>query len=160
MAFGERTEKGLALLGVPIRVYLGGVFVLASLYKIQEPYAFALNIATYRILPLHLVNLLAIVLPWLELIAGVFLIVGLWTRESALLILGMMAMFVTALAIALARGYEMSCGCFASRDAAEEIGIGTLLRDVFWIALAAYALLLDDGRYGADGILRRLKRHA
>jgi uncharacterized membrane protein YphA (DoxX/SURF4 family) len=160
MAFGERTRRALALIGIPVRVYLGAVFISASLYKILVPYEFALNIATYQILPLHLVNLTAIVLPWLELITGVLLIAGFWTKENALLILGMMLMFTIALTIALARGYEMTCGCFASREAADEIGVGTLVRDLFWIALAAYALFLDDGRYGLDRFLGRRRQHA
>ncbi|MFH1679895.1 MAG: MauE/DoxX family redox-associated membrane protein [Candidatus Eisenbacteria bacterium] len=160
MAFGERTRARLALVGIPVRFYLGAVFVLASLYKIREPYDFALNIATYQILPLELVNPMAIMLPWLELVTGLLFIAGFWTKENALLILGMMLMFVIALVIALSRGYEMTCGCFASREAAEEISARTLVRDFFWIALAGYALLFDDGRYGLDRFLGRRRRNA
>jgi uncharacterized membrane protein YphA (DoxX/SURF4 family) len=150
----------LALAGIPIRVYLGGVFVAASLYKIRNPYDFALNIATYQILPLETINVFAIVVPWIELLAGVMLIAGLWTRENALLILGMMVMFTAALGIALSRGYEMSCGCFSSRDAAEEIGASTLIRDFIWMGLAVYTLCFDAGRYGLDGLLRKGRQHA
>ncbi|MFH1279573.1 MAG: MauE/DoxX family redox-associated membrane protein [Candidatus Eisenbacteria bacterium] len=160
MGFGETRSRALAAIGAPIRVYLGGVFVLASLHKIQEPYEFALSVATYQILPLPAVNLFAIFLPWLELITGGLLIAGVWTRANALLILGMLIMFTTSLGIALARGYQMSCGCFASQEAAEQIGTGTLVRDILWVLLAAYVLLLDDGRFGLDRFLRRRTSHA
>lgn len=160
MALTEKTRKALAIVGVPVRVYVGLVFVTASIYKIQAPYQFGLSIATYQILPLQLVNIMAIVFPWIELAAGVLLIVGFWTKENALLILGMMVTFLVALLIALSRGHEMSCGCFASKQAAEQIGIHTIWRDLVWIALAAYALLFDDGRYGLDGVLRRRTKHA
>lgn len=160
MGFGGERGGVLAAVGVPVRVYLGGVFLHASLHKIQEPYEFALSVATYQILPLGLVNLFAIVLPWLELVTGLLLIAGAWTKENALLILGMMILFTTSLGIALARGYQMSCGCFASQEAAEQIGTGTLVRDLFWILLAAYVLLFDDGRFGLDRYLRRQTRHA
>jgi len=157
----ERKNRSiLAAIGLPVRVYLGAVFVLASIHKIQVPYDFALSVATYQIIPLWLINLFAIALPWIELVTGVFLIVGFWTKENAFLILGMMIMFTVALILVLAQGYEMTCGCFASQEAAEQIGIPTLLRDLLWIALAGFTLLFDDGRFGVDGILRRQARHA
>jgi putative oxidoreductase len=160
MAFSARTRGALAAVGVPVRIYLGGVFVFASLYKIQEPYEFALSVATYQILPLGVVNLFALIVPWIELVTGVLLIVGAWTKENSLVILGLMAMFLTALLIALSRGYQMSCGCFASQEAAEDIGFHTIFRDLIWAALAAYSLVFDDGRFGADRFLRRLGKHA
>ncbi len=160
MALSERTEKILAALSVPVRLYLGAVFIEASIFKIQEPYEFAIGVATYQILPLGLVNLVALLLPWIELVAGVLLIAGFWTKENAFLVLGMMVVFLASLVSALARGYEMSCGCFASLEAAENIGIQTLYRDIVWIVLALFVLLFDSGRYGADRFLRRRNRYA
>ena len=160
MALSERTVKILAALSVPVRLYLGVVFIEASIYKIQEPYEFALGVATYQILPLGMVNLVALLLPWIEIVTGVFLIVGFWTKENAFLVLGMMVVFLAALVIALARGYEMSCGFFASQEAAENIGIPTLYRDIVWIVLALFALLFDNGRFGVDRFLRRRNRYA
>jgi len=160
MAARERTRRFLASLALPARIYLGGVFIFASIYKIQEPYEFALSVATYQISPLYLINLFAIILPWLELFVGITIIAGFWTRESAFLILGMMVLFAVALAYALAQGHEMTCGCFASQEAVDQIGVHTLVRDIVWITLAAYVFLFDDGRYGVDGLLRRRRSHA
>lgn len=160
MAFGTRTRGVLAAAGVPIRVYVGGIFIFASVYKIQEPYEFALSVATYQVLPLGLVNLFALVVPWIELVTGVLLIAGAWTKENAFVIMGLMAMFLAALLIALSRGYQMSCGCFASQEAAEEIGGRTVFRDLLWMVLAGYTLAFDDGRFGADRFLRRQGKHA
>jgi uncharacterized membrane protein YphA (DoxX/SURF4 family) len=141
-------------LALPIRVYLGMVFILASLYKIAEPAEFALSIATYGILPLELINLMAICLPWIEVIVGFTLIVGFWTRASALVIAGMMIMFMVALVIALAKGLSLSCGCFASAEAGDEISYLTLIRDTVWLLAAGYVLVFDDGSLGLDGWLR------
>ncbi len=152
--FSPKTQGRLSLLGVPIRLYLGGVFLVACLFKIHDPYTFALSVATYQILPLELVNPLALVLPWVELIVGLSYLLGFWTKQSALLILGMMLMFLTALLIALNKDLQLSCGCFASQDAADEIGLHTVFRDLGWMALALYTLLLDDGRFGLDGLLQ------
>lgn len=151
----SRLRNGLCALAVPVRVYLGVVFVAASIYKIAEPHEFAISIATYDILPLELVNPMAILLPWIEVVCGVTLIAGIWTRASALCILGMMVMFVAAILVALAKDLQMSCGCFASAEAEDEIAAGTVLRDLAWTAGAAYVLVVDDGRFGLDGAWRR-----
>ena len=144
----EKSKHLFALAGVPVRLYLGGVFLFACLFKIHDPYAFALSVATYQILPLELINPFALALPWVELIVGLSYLLGFWTKESALMIGGMMVMFLVALVLALSKDLQMSCGCFASQEAADEIGIATVFRDLGWLALAAYTLFLDDGRFG------------
>ena len=155
MSPAERRRIILTALSVPIRIYLGLVFSYAAVYKIAEPYDFALAVATYQIAPLVLVNIFAIVLPWVELVTGTALIAGFWTKENASLILLMMLIFIAALSIVLGTGRELGCGCFASEEAADEITWLTLVRDLFWTALAAFLILFDDGRYGVDGLLRR-----
>ena len=99
---------------------VGGVFVYASLSKIADPQAFAKIIYHYQLIgpsaSLGFVpaNLLAVALPWLELIAGVLLISGVWRREAAWLTALMLAVFVIAVASALFRGIDIqNCGCFA-----------------------------------------------
>jgi putative oxidoreductase len=151
--------RGHALLGLAARLYLGGVFLFACFHKILDPSSFALDVATYEILPLPLVNLAALVLPFVELLAGVLLVLGLRTRAAALLILGMMAVFIAALASALSRGLEMSCGCFASAGGeSDPISGWTLVRDGAWLLLAAYVLLLDRAPLGLDRLLARRRR--
>lgn len=156
--------KGHPLVSFAARIYLACVFLLACLHKIVDPHAFALDIATYEILPLQLVNLLAIVLPWVELVTGLMLLIGFRTRAAALLISGMMAMFTTAVAIALAKGLDMSCGCFASKGAAEDpISWWTIMRDLSWLALSLYVMVLDRSLLGIDRWLdasRRPPAHA
>jgi putative oxidoreductase len=148
--------RGHAVLALAARWYLGPLFMLAAWHKIAEPGAFALDIATYQIVPLGLINLMAIVLPWLELVTGAMLVVGLRTRAAALAIAGMMTMFTVAIAIAVSKGLEMSCGCFASQGAAEDpISWRTIVRDSAWLALALYVLLLDRRPLGLDRLWPR-----
>jgi putative oxidoreductase len=143
--------RGHAWLCLGARLYLGLIFVAAAWHKLVEPGAFAIDIATYQILPLALVNPMAIVLPWVEIVAGLMLIVGFRTRAAALLIASMMAVFTAAIAIALGKGLDMSCGCFASQGAAEDpISWRTIVRDASWLALAVYVLLLDRRPVGVD----------
>ncbi|HSL17318.1 MAG TPA: MauE/DoxX family redox-associated membrane protein [Methylomirabilota bacterium] len=144
-------ERAAAWLAVPARWYLGVLFVGACLHKIADPRAFAVDIATYDILPLALVNLVAITLPWVELAAGLMLLVGLRTRAAAMLVAGMMAVFLAALAVALGRGLDMSCGCFASQGAEDDpISRLTVLRDLVWLALALLVMVYDRGLMGLD----------
>ena len=150
---GARTAAWLA---APARWYLGLLFVAASLHKIADPQSFAVDIATYDILPLVLINLAAITLPWIELAAGAMLIAGWRVRAGSLLVAGMMVVFLAALIVALARGLDMSCGCFASQGADEDpISRLTILRDLWWLGLALFVLVFDRGLVGIDHLLQR-----
>jgi len=154
---------GHAWIALPARWYLGLVFIWACLHKIAAPDGFALDIATYNILPLGGVNLLAITLPWVELVAGALLLAGLRARAASLMVAGMMLMFLVAIGIALHQGLDMSCGCFASQAAqeADPISWRTVLRDLAWLLLACYVALFDRRALGLDRLLaRRSERDA
>lgn len=142
------------------RLYIGYIFIYASLHKIAHPASFALDIATYDILPLFLVNVQAITLPWLEIVSGVLVVIGFRTKGAALTIVGMMVMFIVAISIALYNGLDTSCGCFASQSVAEEDPISylTILRDVGWLAIAGYIVVFDKAKLGLDGYLQRRRR--
>ncbi len=137
---------------LPVRVYLGGVFLVACYHKLLDPRGFALDVATYQFLPLFSVNLFALVLPWVELLAGAMLVVGLRVRAAALLTSGMMLAFMVALGWALYLGLDMSCGCFASQATAQgdTISWHTMLRDTSWLVLSLYVLLFDREPLGLE----------
>jgi len=101
----------------------------------------------------------AIVLPWIELASGVMIVIGWRTRAASLLIAGMMAVFLAAIIMALAKGLEMSCGCFASQAMVEDpISWKTVLRDLGWLAIPLYVLVFDRNPAGVDGLVARVKR--
>lgn len=126
------------VLTVLARALLAVTFIWAAWHKIIEPGEFALTIATYQILPLPLINLQAIGLPWIEMLVGILLIVGLWSRESALVTVGMNVMFITAILITLYRGEEIMCGCFASAEAGHQIGWDLVFRDFGLLVVGVY----------------------
>ncbi|UCF79940.1 MAG: DoxX family membrane protein [Acidobacteriota bacterium] len=133
------------------RVVLACVFVYASLHKISDPAAFAQNIQNYRMMPLWSTNLLAIYLPWLELLAGIFLLVGFWIRASAVALAGLSGLFIVGLTQAVVRGIELHCGCFSS--AGEASGTGEMLLHIAGNAglLAMGALLVARTRSAPEG---------
>lgn len=104
------TQKYFAPL---VRIVLGAIFIYASMDKIANMPDFAKVILNYKILPVQLVNLLAIFLPWLEFVLGVFLITGKFERASLLVYTAMLVVFIIALSQAQIRGLDISCGCFS-----------------------------------------------
>lgn len=112
-----------------IRLILGVTFIWASIDKIANPGGFAVSIYNYRMLPHETINLMAIVMPWLELVTGVLIITGILMRGSAFWIGVMLLVFIVALSSALARGLDISCGCF-SVEGGHGVDIGLLIRDI------------------------------
>ena len=149
--------KGHSCIALAARLYLGWLFVTASLHKIVHPDAFALDVATYQFLPLYTVNLFALVVPWLELVIGVLVAVGYRVRAAALLIVLLMLSFIVALIWALHLGLDMSCGCFASQAAASDDAISwrTLARALSWLALGLYVLGFDRNPLGIERMMKR-----
>ncbi|MDP8255092.1 MAG: MauE/DoxX family redox-associated membrane protein [Candidatus Alcyoniella australis] len=144
--------RGHAWIALPLRLLLGGVFLAACWYKIAHPDEFALSIATYGIVPLWLINIFAVVLPWVELATGLLIVLGLRTRAAALLVSAMLLMFSVALVIALAKGLDTGCGCFASAQAGETITPLTVVRDAALLLPALYVLAFDRRPLGLDRI--------
>jgi hypothetical protein len=92
-------------------------------------------------LPDVTVNLVAILLPWLELLSGSLLVLGLWMEGSILILSGLMVVFIGALGINLARGLDVHCGCFITQSS-DPITILTLFRDSLFLLLAFYLFYL------------------
>jgi putative oxidoreductase len=142
------------------RYALAAVFLYAGIAKAWNPQEFGLEIARYRMVPHGLINSMAIMLPWIEIVAGVLLVVGLWARAAALLCSGLMVVFIAAIISALKRGLDISCGCFGGGDQAARLSQATLWRDLLWLLWAAHATLYDRGVLGIDGLRERRRRRA
>jgi putative oxidoreductase len=130
-------------LTVRAQFILAAFFVVAGAAKIADPPGFAHEIHNYRLLPAAAIGAFALILPWLEVLAGVALFLGLWRREAAGLLGVLLIVFTGALTINLARHHPVDCGCFGAprveRTEAERLLDMKLaiLRDVGLLALAA-----------------------
>lgn len=118
------------------RIILGAIFIAAGIPKIMYPAEFAAAVYNYRILPDALVNIVALVLPWVEVLVGGMLIVGIWMPGAVLIYTLLMISFIAALAYNVARGLDIHCGCF-SPTSGEVINLWTITRDaaIFLISL-------------------------
>jgi uncharacterized membrane protein YphA (DoxX/SURF4 family) len=139
-----------APLQVLCRLALGGIFIYASLDKIAHPRAFAGIIANYAILPDWLVTLPALVLPWLELLAGLLLVAGVWTRSAAATLSLLLLAFIAALAFNALRGIDMSCGCFSTSAADKENAWVLVGRDLLILLPGIIIVLFAREKEAAD----------
>ena len=96
----------------------------------MNPAAFARDIDNYRLLPYFLVTIMAIILPWLEVLCGIFLIFGRWRKGAAFILLFLTFIFLIAIGSAVARGLDITCGCFSMTVEGTKIGYTRLAQDI------------------------------
>jgi uncharacterized membrane protein YphA (DoxX/SURF4 family) len=124
-----------------LRLIVAAFFIYAAVDKIVHPDRFADVVWDYQILPEWIVNLFAVVLPWVEVAVGFTLIAGIWLPSSAGLATAMMVMFTVAVTVSLVRGDDaFHCGCFSTTQEGAGSGWDLLWRDGL-ILLACLALL-------------------
>jgi putative oxidoreductase len=120
-----------------LRIIVGGGFVTAGILKIIDPASFADNVANYRLARHELINLVAIILPWIEVVAGLLVLTGIWLRAAALVIAALTVVFLVVIVSALARGLNIQCGCFGTVGGTRA-GWFNLVIDLSFLGLALW----------------------
>lgn len=137
------------------RWILGLTFIYASFHKILSPGEFARIVYGYDLFPYVLINLIAIIIPFLELVAGLALIIGFYPRAAAIIINGLLLSFMLALTINLIRGHEFDCGCFSAGQSGDAgSSKTTLVRDVIYFVLGIQIILFEGRRKARLGHLK------
>ncbi|MGA2937632.1 MAG: MauE/DoxX family redox-associated membrane protein [Syntrophobacteraceae bacterium] len=128
-------------LSFALRLYLGYFFIYASLSKIPYPAQFAEAIANYRLIPYMVLNLGALILPWIELVTGLFLIIGFKSRSCAIMIGLLLIMFDVMVLINMYWGAPITCGCYDT--VGEPIGWKKVLENALMLAFSVQIYYCD-----------------
>jgi len=122
------------------RLLLGGIFIYASYDKIIHPVPFAEIIYNYQILPDVLVNPASLFLPWLELLVGLSLLLGIWLSGAVLISNLLLMVFFSTLVFNMARGLDIDCGCFTVSGSTSSGGhmLWYLFRDGLFLFVAVF----------------------
>ncbi len=143
------SPRAVGIVVLVLRVVLGAIFIIAGASKVGNANMFAAQIAGFRILPQIVIAPLALGLPFLEILLGGYLILGLFTRTSAWVAAVLLALFDAAIASAVVRGMTVSCGCFGPNDATVTTW-SEVARDAVFVLLAVIVALRPPGALALD----------
>jgi len=137
------------MLVLVLRVALGLVFAIAGGLKIGHFDVFASQIAGFEILPQAAIAPLALLLPFVEVALGIYLILGLFTRAAGAFACVQLLIFSAAIASAVVRGISASCGCFGPSDQTTT-SWPEVARDLALALVAAYIAWRAPGALAVD----------
>jgi uncharacterized membrane protein YphA (DoxX/SURF4 family) len=143
----------MQLIVTPARLLLGLVLVVAGALKIGHAPELAGAIAGFRLIAPAVIAPLAVILPWFEVVLGLYLVAGLFTRLAAIVAAVQFVIYAAAIASAVLRHIPANCGCFGPGDAA----VADWPHVGFDLALAAVACIIAAGAPGALALDRRLR---
>jgi putative oxidoreductase len=126
-----------------LRLVLGFIFIYAGAEKISSPAVFTESISNYQLLNPFMINVTAILLPWLEVFSGILLLSGAAVKENSFILSGLLAVFIITAVISLARGLDIDCGCFGTTTV--RLGFTKILENTL-LLIAGIILMI----YGSD----------
>lgn len=149
------SERLWNLLSTLLAWALGVLFIYAGVEKIIDPKQFAQSIKYFQMVPLSLVNAMALILPWWEVAAGVAILTRSWRRVGTWLILLMLIVFTIAIAAAVSRGLNISCGCFGKGSG--KAGYSKLAENMGMIAATALVLWYRPANEPTEPLLAEMQ---
>lgn len=143
-------------ISLAVRLTLGMIFLVSAAEKLPIMSDFGHAIANYKLLPLSMVNLAALLFVWTELTVAVLLIAGAAVRGAGLVSGAMLTVFIIAIISAMARGLEIDCGCFApGQGEPEKVGWPKVFEDIGFLAGAVFLVYFPKSPFTVDRLLRR-----
>lgn len=138
-----------------LRLVLGGLFIFAASMKLYDLQAFNDSVRAFELVPDnadHAIVLLTFIVPWIELLCGTLLLLGLWTRSAALVLSFLLICFIGGVFSVLARGMHVTCGCFGKFEVPCTGPIGTchIVRNTVLLAVSVVVLWKGPGSLALD----------
>jgi uncharacterized membrane protein YphA (DoxX/SURF4 family) len=158
-----------AWLALAARLAIGLIFLLAGVSKLAAPGTFSATLLAYNLLPVDLLHPVSLILPWIEVVVGLYLLAGMFTRATAWTAIVMLVVFMLAIGQAVLRGLSLEdCGCFGSITSAvpalqyvlggSSLGPADIVRDAVFAALALLVALGPATPYSVDALLARRRQ--
>lgn len=141
------TKMGVEILSLLTRLGLALMWLLSGYQKMASPMAFRQSIEAYELFSPEIVSLIAMTLPPVEIVLGLFMLVGLFLVPTAAVTAVIMVGFIAGLSSAAIRGLEIDCGCFSAGDG-DPSSLGFVIaRDVVFLAMAVWAILFPYRKF-------------
>ena len=128
---------------VILRIIIGGVFIWAGITKIVNPIGFIKDIQNYKLFPLNISLIIAIILPWVEFLCGICLLLGIRIKSSSFLTSFILALFIVIILITMIRGINIKCGCFGAHSG--QVGWTLLIQDIVLFLMTFLTFQYDRG---------------
>jgi len=140
------------------RIIVGGIFLLAGLAKISDPVRFLLTLREFQLFPEVIIRFLAVYLPWLEFILGLFIMLGILYRTSSLMLAFLNAVFTLAILSVIIRGIDIDCGCFGLLadilKIPDSADIKAVIRNLLFIGMCLYIFFVKDTVISIENYVR------
>ncbi len=129
-----------------LRIILGTVFIYSSLHKIIHPKQFAEIIYGYNLFPLYTINLMAITIPFAELVTGTGIICNIYPKASSIIIISLLTGFIISISVNMISGHKFDCGCFSFGKTDNSATWQLLLRDILFFCTSVFIFFYKQNR--------------
>lgn len=135
------------------RLVLGGVLLAAGYLKAFNPSKAKMAVRAYQALPVPIANIFGLALPWLEIGAGLLLIMGVAVRYTSVFAGALLLLFIVAISQAWARGLSIDCGCFGGGgqiNAKDTRYLPEIARDIGLALISFYLFRYPTSRFALE----------
>lgn len=127
------------------RLIVGFIFLSYGASKIEIADKFAADIAKYTIMPEFSLNIFAIIIPWIELVVGVLLILGVRLRANSIISIALLTIFITFVAYAILMGLDINCGCSSTHP--QKVGLPKIIENSGLILLSIVIFAFPNQKF-------------
>jgi len=140
-----------------VRLIIGAVFIYSAVPHVFNSMGLASSIYNYRLFPTSIIGLSAAFIPWLSLLAGLALILGIKVRAASFIISGLLVIFISLAVISMARGIDIDCGCFSGIE--RRTNWLTIFEDMAMLIGALYIFFFDRARVSLTWLIKKTMFH-
>lgn len=150
-----KNPRVLAVVSLVLRIVLGGIFLTSGIQKLGNLDLFYQTAQGYKILTPELIQVYAGALPWLEILGGLTLLLGIFTRYAAYLLSLLLISFLIALGIVLVRGDAIECGCFLGGGPSSPVTWDLWFRDLLMLAGTLIVAFINSKSWTLDAVMEK-----